>query len=153
MTRADVPNSQAPVEKAIIDTIESRSPLFALGSLRRSNVRENALFTRLNTGLSTAVFVVLAAIAFPGASYAQVKVILSGGFTAAYREVLPEFEKTSGIKITTTNGASQGTGPNTIGAQLRRGEAADVVIMNRAGLDDLIAEGKIAAGSDVDLAR
>jgi len=116
-------------------------------------VRENALFERLNRGLITAVFVVLAAVAFPGASFAQVKVILSGGFTAAYKEVLPEFEKTSGIKVTTSNGASQGNGPNTIGAQLRRGEPADVVIMNRAGLDDLIAEGKIAAGTNVDLAR
>jgi len=116
-------------------------------------VRENALFERLNRDLITAVFVVLAAVAFPGASFAQVKVILSGGFTAAYKEVLPEFEKTSGIKVTTSNGASQGNGPNTIGAQLRRGEPADVVIMNRAGLDDLIAEGKIAAGTDVDLAQ
>ena len=116
-------------------------------------MRENALFGRLNTGLMTAAFVVLAAVAFPSTSFAQVKVILSGGFTAAYKEVLPEFEKTSGIKVTTTNGASQGNGPNTIGAQLRRGEPADVVIMNKAGLDDLIAEGKIAAGTEVDLAR
>src|SRR5262249_12429491 len=121
--------------------------------LRRSNVRANALFKRLNTGLMTAVFVALAAIAFPSAAFAQVKVILSGGFTAAYKELLPEFEKSSGIKVTTTNGASQGNGPNTIGAQLRRGEPADVVIMNRAGLDDLIAEGKIAKGTEVDLAR
>src|SRR5258708_10640922 len=123
------------------------------GLLRRCNVRENALFERLNRGLITAVFVVLAAVAFPGASFAQVKVIVSGGFTAAYEEVLPEFEKTSGIRVTTSNGASQGNGPNTIGAQLRRGEPADVVIMNRAGLDDLIAEGKIAAGTNVDLAQ
>src|SRR6476620_8915043 len=84
------------------------------GSLRRCNVRENVAFGRLNRGLITAVFVVLAAVAFPGASFAQVKVILSGGFTAAYKEVLPEFEKTSGIKVTTSNGASQGNGPNTI---------------------------------------
>ena len=116
-------------------------------------MRENALFGRLNSGLITAVFVALAAVAFPSTSFAQVKVILSGGFTAAYKEALPEFEKTSGIKVTTTNGASQGNGPNTIGAQLRRGEPADVVIMNRAGLNDLIAEGKIAAGTEVDLAR
>src|SRR6478736_417924 len=123
------------------------------GLLRRCTVRENVAFGRLNRGLITAVFVVLAAVAFPSTSFAQVKVILSGGFTAAYKEVLPEFEKTSGIKVTTTNGASQGNGPNTIGAQLRRGEPADMVIMNRAGLDDLIAEGKIAKGTEVDLAR
>ena len=116
-------------------------------------MRENALFERLKRGIVAAVVFVLAAVALPGASFAQVKVILSGGFTAAYKEALPEFEKTSGIKVTTTNGASQGNGPNTIAAQLRRGEPADMVIMNRAGLDDLIAEGKIAAGTEVDLGR
>jgi molybdate transport system substrate-binding protein len=116
-------------------------------------VRETARFGRLKTSLITAAFVVLAAVASPSASFAQVRVILSGGFTAAYKEALPEFEQTSGIKVTTSTGASQGNGPNTIGAQLRRGEPADVVIMNRAGLDDLIAEGKIAAGTDVDLGR
>jgi molybdate transport system substrate-binding protein len=116
-------------------------------------VKENAVFGRLNKGLIAAVFVVVVANAFPGAAFAQVKVILSNGFGAAYREALPDFEKTSGIKVTTATGASQGNGPNTIGAQLRRGEPADVVIMNKAGLDDLIAEGKIAAGTNVDLAR
>src|SRR6266567_423927 len=79
-------------KRAIIDTIAAR-PGVRWGLLRRCNVRENALFERLNRGLMTAVFVVLAAVAFPGASFAQVKVILSGGFTAAYKEVLPEFEK------------------------------------------------------------
>lgn len=116
-------------------------------------MRQNELFGRLNRGLLTAAFAVVAAVAFPGASIAQVRVILSGGFTAAYKEVIPQFEKTSGIKVITSNGASQGNGPNTIGAQLRRGVPADVVIMNKAGLVDLIAEGKIAAGTDVDLAR
>lgn len=116
-------------------------------------MKENALFGRLNKGLIATVFVVVVAVAFPGASFAQVKVILSNGFGAAYREVIPEFENTSGIKVTTATGASQGNGPNTIGAQLQRGEPADVVIMNKAGLEDLIAEGKIAAGTNVDLAR
>jgi molybdate transport system substrate-binding protein len=116
-------------------------------------VKENALFGRLNKGLIAAVVVILVVNTFPGAGFAQVRVILSNGFGAAYREAIPDFEKTSGIKVTTSTGASQGNGPNTIGAQLRRGEPADVVIMNKAGLDALIAEGKIAAETNVDLAR
>ena len=116
-------------------------------------MRQNELFECLNTRLIIAVFVLLAAVGFPSASIAQVRVILSGGFAAAYNKVLPEFEKTSGIRVITSNGASQGNGPNTIGAQLRRGVVADVVIMNKAGLVDLIAEGKIVAGTDVDLAQ
>ena len=94
-----------------------------------------------------------AALALPAMSYGQVQVIISGGFSAAYREVLPEFERTTGITVTTGSGASQGTGPDTIGAMLRRGESADVVIMNRSGLAELIAEGKIAARTDLDLAE
>ena len=116
-------------------------------------MNKNAPFGRLNKYLISALFVAVVAVAFPGASFAQVKVILSNGFGAAYRGALPDFEKTSGIKVTTTEGASQGNSPNTIGAQLRRGVLADMVIMNKAGLDDLIAEGKIAPGTNVDLAR
>jgi len=83
----------------------------------------------------------------------QVKVLMSGGFSAAYEQLLPEFEWTSGIKVTTGSGASQGSGPQTIGAQLASGVAADVVILSREGLEELVAAKRIAAGTDVDLAR
>ena len=84
---------------------------------------------------------------------AQLNVITSGGFAAPLQVLQPEFEKSTGINVTVTRGASQGSGPDTIGAQLRRGVAADVVIMSREGLDDLIAEKKIVAGSDVNLGQ
>jgi molybdate transport system substrate-binding protein len=83
---------------------------------------------------------------------AQVKVIISGGFSTAYRQLLPEFEKTTGISVSTGSGASQGKGPQTIAAQLERGVAFDVVIMSREGLAELMAAGRIVAGTDVDLA-
>lgn len=87
-----------------------------------------------------------------GPAMAQVKVIISGGFSTAYRQLLPEFEKTTGIAVTTGSGASQGKGPQTIAAQLERGVPFDVVIMSREGLSELMAAGRIVAGSDVDLA-
>ena len=99
------------------------------------------------------VYAIAAVLALPTASFAQVHVIISGGFSAAYREVLPEFERTTGITVTTTSGGSLGNGPNTIGAQLRRGVAADVVILSREGLSELMAEGRIVAGTDTDLAQ
>jgi molybdate transport system substrate-binding protein len=80
-------------------------------------------------------------------------VIISGGFNAAYRELLPEFERTSGVTVTTTSGGSVGSGPNTIGAQVRRGVPADVIILAREGLSELITEGRTVPGTDVDLAR
>jgi molybdate transport system substrate-binding protein len=98
--------------------------------------------------------VVLATLLFwPVAASAQLNVLISGGFSGAYEKLLPEFERTSGIKVTTGSGASQGTGPQTIAAQLARGVPADVVILSREGLSELIAAKKIAAGTDVDLAR
>jgi molybdate transport system substrate-binding protein len=99
------------------------------------------------------VLVIATVLALPTASFAQVKVILSGGFAVAFQEMLPEFEKTTGITVTTARGPSQGNGPDTIGAQLRGGVPADVVIMSREGLDELIAEGRIVARTDVDLPK
>jgi len=84
---------------------------------------------------------------------AQLKVIISGGFSGAYERLVPEFERETGIKVTTGSGSSQGKGPQTIGAQLARGVAADVVILSREGLTGLVAEGRIAPGTDADLAR
>jgi molybdate transport system substrate-binding protein len=83
----------------------------------------------------------------------QLSVLISGGFSGAYEQLLPEFKRASGIRVTTGSGASQGAGPQTIAAQLARGVAADVVILSREGLSELIAAKRITAGTDVDLAR
>jgi molybdate transport system substrate-binding protein len=99
------------------------------------------------------IFAFTILFALPVASPAQVRVLMSGGFSAAYQELLPQFQNATGITVTTARGASQGDGPNTIGAQLRRGVPADVVIMSRGGLAELVAEGRITIGSDVDLAQ
>jgi len=80
-------------------------------------------------------------------------VLISGGFSGAYEQLLPQFKRTSGIEVATGSGASQGTGPQTIAAQLARGVPADVVILSREGLSELIAAKRIVAGTDVDLAR
>ncbi len=92
-------------------------------------------------------------VVWPAAASAQLNVLMSGGFSGAYEQLLPEFERTSGIKVTTGSGASQGAGPQTIAAQLARGVPANVVILSREGLSELIAANRIVAGTDVDLAR
>ena len=96
--------------------------------------------------LTAAVFG-LAASSF---AQGQLTVIISGGFNAAYREALPEFEKSTGIAVTTTMAFSQGDG-DTVAKQLARGVAADVVILAKEGLADIAAD-KIVAATKVDLA-
>src|ERR1700761_1040822 len=80
------------------------------------------------------------------------KVITSGGFAGVYRDVLPGFEQRTGIKVETGSGASEGTGPATIGYELANGAKADVVVLGREGLQKLIDDRRIAAGSATDLA-
>jgi molybdate transport system substrate-binding protein len=101
--------------------------------------------------ISFAIFATL--LSCPVAAAAQLNVLMSGGFSGAYEQLLPEFERTSGIKVTTRSGASQGTGPQTIAAQLASGAPADVVILSREGLSELISTKRIVVGTDVDLAR
>lgn len=84
---------------------------------------------------------------------AELKVIISGGFSGPYEQLVPQFERDTGIKVATGSGSSQGKGPQTIAAQLARGVPADVVILSREGLTALIVAQWIAAGTDVDLAR
>jgi len=84
---------------------------------------------------------------------AAIDVLISGGFSGPYEKLVPGFERTTGIKVATGSGSSQGTGPHTIAAQLARGVPADVVILSREGLTELIAARRIADGTDVDLAR
>src|SRR6266849_7002202 len=103
--------------------------------------------------MRTAVVAFTALLVWPEGAFAQMKVLISGGFSGAYERLLPEFERTSGIKVTTGSGASQGAGPQTIAAQLARGVPANVVILSREGLSELIAANRIAAGTDVDLGR
>lgn len=83
---------------------------------------------------------------------AQLQVIISGGFSSPYQQMLPQFEKNTGISVKTLSGASQGTGPKTIKAQLEAGASVDVVILSREGLAELVSLGRIMPGTDVDLA-
>ncbi len=83
----------------------------------------------------------------------EIKVVTSGGFTAAYLELVPEYEGTTHNKLVTQFGPSMGTTHNAIPIRLERGEAIDVVIMAAPALDDLIKQGKVRAGSRVDLVQ
>jgi molybdate transport system substrate-binding protein len=88
----------------------------------------------------------------PLSTFARLNVITSVGFEAAYNELDPVFQKSSGDYSfdTALRLARQwtryhcGTTP--------RG-AADAVIMSKEGLGELLAEGRIISASAVDLAQ
>ncbi|MCA6118464.1 substrate-binding domain-containing protein [Bradyrhizobium sp. WSM 1738] len=87
------------------------------------------------------------------ASAAEVRVMISGGLSAAYKALVPEFERSTGHKVLTAYGPSMGTTTNAIPVRLERGEPADVLIMVGYALEDLAKKGKVAAGTSVDLVK
>jgi molybdate transport system substrate-binding protein len=77
--------------------------------------------------------------------------MISGGFSPAFALLSPQFEKATGTHIETARGPSMGTTSGAIPVRLERGEAADVLIMVRSALDDMVKKGWVLRESVVDL--
>ena len=107
----------------------------------------SAYFRSLALGLAGALLLAGAA------SAAEVQVMISGGLTAAYNVLVPEFERLTGNKVLTAYGPSMGTTVNAIPIRLERGEGADVLIMVGYALGDLVKQGKVIADSRIDLTK
>jgi molybdate transport system substrate-binding protein len=107
----------------------------------------SAKFRALAIGLAGALLLAGAA------SAAEVQVMISGGLTAAYNVLVPEFERLTGNKVLTAYGPSMGTTVNAIPIRLERGEGADVLIMVGYALGDLVKQGKVIADSRIDLTK
>ena len=81
------------------------------------------------------------------ADAAEIKVLTAGAFKQVVVALVPDFEKQTGHKVTVDNG--------TAGALRKRiagGEAFDVAVITPAVVDELIGQGKISAGSRINLA-
>ena len=101
--------------------------------------------------LNTLTALTLGALALTAQAEA-LKVMTSGGFTAAYKLLGPQYARQSGDTLDTLLGPSMGKAPEAIPNRLARGEQADVVIMVGYALDELIKQGKVDPASRVELA-
>ena len=79
---------------------------------------------------------------------AEVKVLASGAVKEAALELFPQFEKSSGNKVAVT-----WAGTVDIKKKIAAGEVFDLVIVASPELDAFAKDGKIVAGSKVDLVR
>jgi molybdate transport system substrate-binding protein len=73
---------------------------------------------------------------------AELRVFSTIGVQIAVEELVPAFEQASGHNLAVT----WATAPMLV-RRIQGGETADVLILNRAGIDTLTAEGRIVAGS------
>ena len=78
----------------------------------------------------------------------EITVLASNGVKAAVVELIPQFEKETGHRLTFTWGAS-----NLLVKQIEGGQAFDVVIVSPALIKNLVQQGKVVEGSTIDLAR
>ncbi len=82
------------------------------------------------------------------ATSAEIKLLTAGAYKQVVLELLPEFEKQTGHKVIVQN--------DTVGALVKRiegGEAFDVVVVSPGAVEGLAKNGKVVAGSRVNLAR
>lgn len=82
------------------------------------------------------------------AAAAEIKVLTTGAFKQVVVALVPEFEKATGHKVVLDNG--------TVGQLQKRvdgGESFDVLVLSPKGIEDYIKSGKIAAGSNANLAK
>ena len=100
-----------------------------------------------------AVAVLIAPFYIPSAKAADIRVMISGGLSAAYKELVPQFEKMTGSTVITSYGPSMGNTENAIPVRLARGEPADVLIMVGDALGAMISKGYADSNSRVDLVR
>jgi len=78
----------------------------------------------------------------PSASAAEIKVLTAGAYKPVVLALLPDFEKQTGHKVTVDNGTA-----GELKKRIEGGEVFDVAVITPDVVDDLIAKGKIAAGS------
>ena len=112
--------------------------------------RRRMLHALLGTALGVGLALVGAAPS--GASAAEIRVVTSGGFSAAYDQLIPLYEQATGHKVVTERGASLGNAPDSIPSRFARNEQFDIVILADSGLEALMGQGKVVQGSRVDLA-
>ena len=74
--------------------------------------------------------------AAPVACAAELRVVTSGAFTAAYLELTPEYERITDNKLFSEFGPSMETTHNAIPVRLGRGEVIDVVMMAAPALEN-----------------
>ena len=82
------------------------------------------------------------------ANAADIKVLSTQATEESYRELVPQFEKASGHKVTTVF-----TGTLDANKRLAAGETYDLLIMSGPSIDEHVKGGKVVSGSRVDLAK
>src|SRR5205823_13642410 len=101
--------------------------------------RRNILSVSATIALGLALFGITAGST---ARAAEIKLLCAVALQPAMIELIPEFEKSSGHKVTIAYGTA-----GAVAKRVQKGEAADIVISAEQVIDQLEAQGKVVADS------
>lgn len=85
---------------------------------------------------------------FGAAAADELCVLPAGALKEAYEVIVPQFERQSGHKVKTT-----WAGTAEITRRMRGGEICDLAILPDVTIEEFISQGKVVAGSRVDIAK
>lgn len=97
---------------------------------------------------TTLALVVAAIIGVEVAQAAEVKVMAANAVKEAYLELVSAFERSTGHKVITLWGGTEG-----VAKRISGGEVVDIVLIAAPNIDKLVAEGKLVPGSRADFAK
>ena len=97
---------------------------------------------------TTILIAMLALAVGTTAQAAEIRVLLSGAIRAAMMDIKPLFEQATEHKLIINSDTS-----GRITKRIADGEETDLLIVSSGGIEDLIKQGKIAAGSKAEIAR
>src|SRR5437016_10077196 len=107
--------------------------------------RRSILSASATIALGLALFDVTAGSA---ARAAEIKLLCAVALQPGMVALIPDFEKSSGHKVAITYGTA-----GAVANRVQKGEAADIVISSVPLIDQLQAQGKVMAGSRVDITK
>ena len=99
-------------------------------------------------GIKHGIALVLWALSSLPTSGAEIKVLASTGVSAMFKQLIPQYEKASGHQVVISYDTS-----NLIISKIGAGQTADLVVLTAPLIDQLARQGKVQAGSRVDLAQ
>jgi molybdate transport system substrate-binding protein len=87
-------------------------------------------------------------LAAGAANAAEIKALISTAMKAPFEEIAAQFEKATGHKVSAAYGPTGG-----LAKRIADGETADMVVLGGTLTPELMKQGKLAAGSNTDIAR
>jgi molybdate transport system substrate-binding protein len=105
-------------------------------------------FGRRRAGLGALGLIIGALAGGAGARAAEIRVITTGAMKEVVLRLGAQFEKASGHRLTVTNDTAGG-----VARKIEAGAAFDLAVITPAFVDELMAKGKLLAGSRADIAR